>query len=146
MLRKSVLAFALTLALVLGGAMPTFAAPERGATATSAAATCEPVITIPGWGWGSGPTHVGMGVTYSASCAAITTVTFSATGPDGKTVWTQRYHHETLSVTETDISADWVVKPQLAPGVYTLRFTITSANGHTTYIDLTLGTVTLPLA
>jgi hypothetical protein len=143
MVRKTALALALMLALFAGGAVPAFAAHEQ---TTSAAAACAPMISIPGWGWGSGPTHVGMGVTYTASCAATTTVTFSATSSDGKTVWTQRYHHYALSTTEADITADWVVKPQLAPGVYTLRFDIASANGRTIYTNIVLGTVTLPLA
>jgi methionine-rich copper-binding protein CopC len=142
MARKTVLALAFTLALLVGGAVPTVAAHEH---ATSATAACDPVIFIPGWGWGSEPTHVAMAVTYSASCTATTTITFSAINPDGKTVWTQVYHHETLSVTEADSTAGWVVKPRLAPGVYTLRFVIASANGHAVYTDLTMGTVTLPL-
>jgi hypothetical protein len=143
MVRKLLLALTLTLALTMAGTVTTFAAQGHGAGGVD---TCTPTITIPGWGWGSGPDHVGMGVTYTASCAASATVTFSAMNPDGKTVWTQRYHHYTLSTVETEVDSDWVVKTHLPSGVYTLRFEIASANGQIVYTSFDMGTVTLPLS
>jgi hypothetical protein len=143
MARKTFIALLLTLTLVVGATIPAFAASEQAA---SAPVLCTPVITIAGagWGWQPGSNLVNMGVGYSATCEATATVIFHATSPDGKTVWTQHYHH-VLSTVEETVYADWQVKPQLPFGDYTITFEIASKTGQTTYITWVVGVITLPL-